>query len=102
MPLLISFCRLSSPGAPALRAALGYENIASGASSAARAAGETGVYAVCLNTEAVPGRIAWGTTPDATLAAATSASTAGVPIGPGDTQYVNIEGGEKIAFSATV
>ncbi len=101
MPLLISVYRPSVSGEAYPAQVMTYEKIAGGATSAVIDAELRAVRVKVHNTETAAGRIAWGTTPDATAASSTSVTTAGFPIGPNESQHLVLDGGQKINFATT-
>ncbi|MGL4297116.1 MAG: hypothetical protein ACRCTG_15495 [Aestuariivirga sp.] len=102
MPLLVSYARVTQLGCEAVGDILGYENIAAGSSTTARPAGEVGVVAICLNTETLPGRVAFGASPDATAAAKGNGTTAALAIAAGERVILALGGGDRINFVGAV
>lgn len=102
MPLLVSYVRVTQLGCEAVGDILNYENIAVNGTGAARPAGEVGVLAICLNTEAAAGRVAFGPTPNATTAARTGDSSAGLAIAAGGQAVLALRGGDRLNFVGTV
>ena len=100
MPLLVSVFRANANGDLAPREVLSYESIALNSQTAALPAEARGLFAQCFNSETVPVRIAWGTTPDAAAATATSATTAGLVVGAGQAVRIPLQGGERISAKA--
>lgn len=102
MPLLISVMQSGAMGNMLPRRVIQYVNLTAGASTTALGAGQSNLTVKLLNTEATPGRVAWGSAPNATLAAPSAVSTAAMVIGVGEVEYIHLEGGELINFVATV
>lgn len=100
MPLHVSCFRADSNWSGGVRQVLSYESVALDGETAARSSSESNVAAYLYNSETAAVRVAWGTTPDATATAATSATTAAIVVGPNEDLTISLYGAEKIAVKA--